>query len=771
VTAAPSEHIHQAAHTADAAGPSGSGCQPVGRRTVRALIPCFNRPADLRWLLDDLRSTVVPSGVRLSVLVVDNASDPPLCVASVPSLAVECLRLPVNTGGSGGFNAGLTHVMACAPDADEGFLWLLDSDARVEPGAMAALLEAMDARPDAVVAGSALARPDTGEVFELGGTVDIRTGEYRQLCPVGADEPVEADYVAACSLLVRREAVERAGVMADMFINGDDVEWCLRLSQRTGGRILAVPASRARHPHPDKMRTWDRYYAARNAFCPIERLHLGALTRFRRAMRETGRSVSQALGGRHDLADLHIRGLRDALAGRTSGPAPAALEFEPFRPSAELAGAIGELATGLRGGSIRVSAGLADDRVALDAIRSAHIDPVIQPAPGSTGRALARVLLGTGESVAVVSARGRPNDWSPARVLVSIAPQGFVIIREGRGRRLIGAGRVLARGAFLAVGLSLRGPGAAPRIPAAPAPARPAGASLDTPGVDLTIVVLSHNRWPALSRTLSALRTDSDLRGAAIIVVDNASSDASAAMAGQHHPDADVVALSDNTGVAGFNRGVERADRDFVLILDDDATPAPATIAAAMALLRRRPDLGAVVLHPRHPATGASEWTFAPRAASIDDWPVMGCANLVRTAAWRQVGGYEESFFLYRNDTDLAMKLAGAGWGVHFNPEWVAWHDSPAAARKSARWFELATRNWVWVCRRHGSGPVKLGAILAGWAWAHRQAGLSAGSHWRVLRGVAQGLLQRPAPLPPVVRPDGAALRRLMRMRFGRGGH
>src|SRR5690606_34605702 len=90
-------------------------------------------------------------------------------------------------------------------------------------------------------------------------------------------------------------------------------------------------------------------------------------------------------------------------------------------------------------------------------------------------------------------------------------------------------------------------------------------------------------------------------------------------------------------------------------------------------------------------------------SAPRDDWPVMGCGNLVRRSAWQAVGGYEESFFLYRNDVDLALKLlaaGGKGGGVWFDPTWVVWHDSPAAApnrRKSLRWFELATRNWIWL--------------------------------------------------------------------------
>lgn len=741
---------------------------PVSALYVRALIPCFNRPRDLDLLLSDLAGLDWPAGVGLTVLVLDNASDPPLDPANRPGLAVETVRLLQNSGGSGGFNAGLARLLSrphTQPPSE--LFWLLDSDVRLDRGAMSALLAALAADPGAVVAGSSLALPGTGEVFECGGFIDRRMGEYTQPRPNPATTaPFPVEYVAACSLMVRRAAVERAGLMPEVFINGDDVEWCLRLAQRTGGRILAVPASIARHPSPDKMRTWDRYYAARNAFAPIQRLGLGGLTRFRRAMREAGRAASQCLVGRDDLAALHLRGLSDALAGHTTGPAPGGTPFRPVRPLSELADAI-RAESGARLDHITIESALAENAALMAQLAALGLQPKARS--GANNLAAAAAILALGDAgIAIASARARPRDWTPARTVVTVAPQGFSICRAGRWRRIAAAGAALARGLRLATALALRGPGAPPRIPPAPTPewTRLGTGTRLAPADDLTVIVLGYNRWPALDRTLGSIRADPGLRGARVIVVDNASTDSSADLAEANHPEARVLRLSANAGVAGFNRGAEGAESEFILILDDDAAPAPGVVAAALTLLRSRPDLGAVALHPRHPATGASEWAFA--GGACDDWPVMGCANLVRREAWRAVGGYEEAFFLYRNDTDLAMKLAAAGWGVHFDPGWVAWHDSPAAAKKSMRWFELATRNWIWLCRRHGRGLSKLGAVVAGWGWAHRQAGLDARAHWRVVRGTAAGLLRRPPPLPAGLRVDGRALRRLMGLRFGK---
>ncbi len=126
----------------------------------------------------------------------------------------------------------------------------------------------------------------------------------------------------------------------------------------------------------------------------------------------------------------------------------------------------------------------------------------------------------------------------------------------------------------------------------------------------------------------------------------------------------------------------------------------------------------------------------------------------------------EDAFFLYRNDVDLAMKLLDAGFRVHFDPNWIVWHDSPGTAKKSLRWFELATRNWVWLCRRHGRGVIRWKSTLAGWLWAHKLAGFSPLAHIAAAKGGLKGLLSR-APAMPVACNQRLGVPAYMRLRFG----
>jgi GT2 family glycosyltransferase len=751
---------------------------------VRAVIPSFGRRADVEALLGDLAALELEQGrLALSVLLVDNASTPPLeDVARPPELDVEHLRLDVNRGGSGGFSAGLGRVLSrgIADDATE-LIWLLDSDVRVEPGALAPLARALEDDPGLAAVGSVLCDPQSGEPFEAGGRIDPRLGEYVQELPPGWSRQavLDVEYSAACSLLVRRSAAERAGPLAEVFLNGDDVEWCYRLARVAGGRIAIATGSRVRHPSPDRMRTWTRYFAARNFPLAVREASRATPQRpgfpphrplMARALREAGRALSMAAIGRDDLARLHMRGLEDA-ARLTRGelvslPAAADLPSEPMRPIGEIQAALRQAVSETPRGRVLVRPEvLADPSPVLKALNAACIRPVLQPAkqqgragPGAAAlRTLRRIIAGPGYTVAIVSARGRPADWLIARTMITVDAGGFTVQRMRRLERASAMAAVARRG-FRAARAIADGPGPLPV---------PTGEARDIRPLTLSIIILSYNRWPALEATVAAIHQDPSLARAEVIIADNGSTDGSVERTRQRFPRAQLLPLPENRGIAAFNQAVRASSGQAVLILDDDAIPQPGVIQDALRLLAARADLGAVTLHPRHPATQQSEWSFAARAAGPQErWPVMGCANLVRREAWDRVGGYEESFFLYRNDTDLALKLLAAGYGVYFDPSWAVWHDSPAAAAKSRRWFRLGTRNWVWLCRRHGRGWVRPAGILAGWLWAHRLAGRAPGAHGSVLAGVCAGLFSRPARLER--RSDGKAFRSLLRLRFRR---
>jgi GT2 family glycosyltransferase len=748
------------------------------------VVPWHDRVEDVVGLLAGLRELNLrvsaqagPIELRLHVVLVDNASTERLptplasCdthVAGAPLLEVEHLRLDENRGGSGGFNAGIVRALEQSRGRDDGYVWLVDSDARVSPDALVGLVQALEERPELCAVGSALADPDTGEVYEVGGCVDRRTGALGPAGVAASGDPAPCDYVASCSALVRLVAVRAAGALPDLFLHGDDAAWMLRMQRRTGSRVAGVARSIVRHPRFDRFQLRGRYYAARNGTIPLRELGLGRWVALRRSLREVARAVQQELLGRRDLARLHLAGLADAVAGAATGPGRGLdLAVEPFAPIGELRAALASQPEAVDGSAVRLPGpdALGLPQGEYDELRRQLADAGLRV---EQGRSAARAPW------AVVPAGGRGVGLLGATRLIELVPAvrgvpggaGFVLRSGGAARTVARAIWTAARGARESARLAWRWRRSAERM----TPVFDDGSAASVPG--LSVVIVSHNRRDTLRRALRRIHDMPALAGAEIVVVDNASQDGSATGLEEEFDRVRTLRLRENLGVGAFNLGVATARNDTVLVLDDDAWPDEQGVAGALRVLAERPEVAAVTLHPRHPTSGGSEWRFARLGVGgRDDWPVMGCGNLVRRAAWLESGGYEAAFFLYRNDVDLALKLLGAGWRVYFDPDWVVWHESLGARRKSDLWHRLATRNWVWLAKRHGSG-IGLGGWLGGLLgllWAHRLAGLRAGLQWATLRGAAEGLRRGLPPRLGVTAPGSSPhFGRVVRLAMGR---
>ena len=73
---------------------------------------------------------------------------------------------------------------------------------------------------------------------------------------------------------------------------------------------------------------------------------------------------------------------------------------------------------------------------------------------------------------------------------------------------------------------------------------------------------------------------------------------------------------------------------------------------------------------------------------------VSGCCALFRVAAWREVGGQDESFHMYYEDVDLALALRDKGWRSLYVPSAHCVHIGHGSIRKAKTWKdELGERN------------------------------------------------------------------------------
>lgn len=247
------------------------------------------------------------------------------------------------------------------------------------------------------------------------------------------------------------------------------------------------------------------------------------------------------------------------------------------------------------------------------------------------------------------------------------------------------------------------------------------------------VVVVSYN---SRTRVRACVETLARLSDVEVVVVDNASSDGTVDVVVDLPVRA--VARTSNAGYArACNEGWRLGSAPFVLLLNPDATIDERSLRTLVETLEADERIGAVapaivgrdgMLHysqrrfPRLRSTYARALFLhrvLPRSAWADEvvrderaygraaspeW-VSGACLLVRRSALEQVGGLDERFFLYSEDTDLCRRLRDSGLDVRFEPCAVARHEGGASAPR-ARLLPLAAASRALYARKHNGRAV-----------------------------------------------------------------
>jgi GT2 family glycosyltransferase len=285
----------------------------------------------------------------------------------------------------------------------------------------------------------------------------------------------------------------------------------------------------------------------------------------------------------------------------------------------------------------------------------------------------------------------------------------------------------------------------------------------DAPPVSVVIPNWNGRAWlPDCLRALAA----QDRPEVEVIVVDNGSDDGSLEYLGSGHPDITVLALHRNAGFAhAANLGIDAARSELVALVNTDVVlasdwlrrmadvlasdPGAASVACKMLALDDRGrvyDAGDIL---RRDGACEQRGRFERDDGRWDSpGEVFGaCAGaaLYRRAAWRAVGGFDERYFAYLEDVDLALRLGLAGWRCRYEPV-VALHAGEGSSRLLARGHQyFVPRNTLLLIAK--AFPVRWLPLVAyrqaSWARAAaRERRLTA--H---LRGLAAGLLLVPRGL------------------------
>ncbi|EAW37837.1 glycosyltransferase family 2 protein [Lyngbya sp. PCC 8106] len=218
--------------------------------------------------INGLRSLIseVQSLSNIQVVVVDNCSGDGSAEQIQAAIQAEgwgewasVLALNQNGGYAFGNNAAIRPALQSSHPPD--FVWLLNPDTEVRPGAMQPLIDFLQTHPQAGIVGSRLEYPDRTpqrsafrfqtlmSQFEGGlrlGLVSKLLARWMVAPPV-SNSPCATDWVPGASMMVRREVFEQAGLLDEgYFLYYEDEDFCLQ-AKRAGWSCWYEPQSRVVH--------------------------------------------------------------------------------------------------------------------------------------------------------------------------------------------------------------------------------------------------------------------------------------------------------------------------------------------------------------------------------------------------------------------------------------------------------------------------------------------------------------------------------------------
>jgi GT2 family glycosyltransferase len=287
----------------------------------------------------------------------------------------------------------------------------------------------------------------------------------------------------------------------------------------------------------------------------------------------------------------------------------------------------------------------------------------------------------------------------------------------------------------------------------------------------LVTVVVTYNRRELLLEALAAVHRQSRAP-TAIIVVDNACTDGTAAAVHARFPAVHVTQLPRNYGGAGgfaYGMALALADAaDLIWLMDDDTVPEPGALQALLAARGRHPGRVPALVASRvlwtdgrvHPMNAPRARPFATRAerrraAAAGCVPIRSASFvsiLVGAEECRRAGLPQADYFLWNDDFEFTARLLRRDVGL-LCPDSVVVHKTRAFGSTTVdpgdRFF-YEVRNKIWTLRAGSLGPAE--RVLYGGATLRRWARTLAASHDRgglglaLARGIAAGVRTRPRP-------------------------
>jgi GT2 family glycosyltransferase len=253
----------------------------------------------------------------------------------------------------------------------------------------------------------------------------------------------------------------------------------------------------------------------------------------------------------------------------------------------------------------------------------------------------------------------------------------------------------------------------------------------------VAIVIVTWNKKSDVLKLLESLRRI-DYDNHDIVVVDNASTDGSAAKIVTMHPEARLLVNKENLGGSGgFNTGInyvlERNAYKYIWLLDNDAEVDANALRELVQTAERDNTIGVAgscIMSPENRdlivEAGASiDWksgAWSPnfryhRISDVQDETPMdvdyvpACSALIREDVIRLIGGLDERFFLHWDDIDYCIRVKRNGFRVVCVTSSMVYHSVEKGFNPLILYYDF--RNGLLICDKHRSGMERLRTVFA----------------------------------------------------------
>ena len=249
----------------------------------------------------------------------------------------------------------------------------------------------------------------------------------------------------------------------------------------------------------------------------------------------------------------------------------------------------------------------------------------------------------------------------------------------------------------------------------------------------ITAIIVTYQSARTIGRALAAARRCHDAGLLDLVVVDNASSDATREILAREAGWARVVLEATNHGFGrGCNIGFEHVRSPYTILINPDALVEPDALRTMLEFMEQRPGAGVVgpatlcgndqselqpsgpyptpwsTLRDALPFPGrSSAVAIVPGAAPMRTGWVCGAILMIRTALMRELGGFDPRFFLYWEEVDLCRRAERAGFENWVLGSALARHVVGASSSGGARVGASVARHYFqsryyYMAKHHG---------------------------------------------------------------------